>query len=524
MLRWMTKLRLLILSLLFLGFAGPSPALADELAPTRIGRVSAVEAAVSLRPSGGEWTDAAINDPVAAGMSMRTAGQARARLRIGADTIALSAATRIEIGRLDETVTKIALPQGRIGVHLAHLEPGGSVEIDLPRAGVWLSAPGDYDISVGDERTPARVAALDGSARIVAEGIDATVTIGTALALNSGDPLTKLNDGVRDEFVAWWRPPAGDAVEPQALRYVSPEMTGYDALDAGGAWEQAEGYGTVWYPNVVAESWAPYRYGHWRWLVPWGWTWTDDMPWGFAPSHYGRWARIDDRWAWVPGPRIGHPVYAPALVAFLGTAGVGLSYPDGNGPAVAWFPLAPGEAYWPSYTSDLDTIRHINAGAVHDLATIGAGANNQPPAAIVNGDYRNRRFATIVPRPVFVAGRAVAPASIQLPGRRLDNAPLLAGSPQIPPAASSPPQIASAVHTLSRILAPRAAPATRTPAVQTTAVLRGGRNPARLATVVPAGHSRGVTQLARGRMVPVAAAHAPRSRILHLAAIHHRGR
>ena len=25
--------------------------------------------------------------------------------------------------------------------------------------------------------------------------------------------------------------------------------------------------------------------------------------WGFAPLHYGPWARIDDRWGWVPGTK-----------------------------------------------------------------------------------------------------------------------------------------------------------------------------------------------------------------------------
>lgn len=521
----MIKLRLPILGLLLLGFVDAGPVLADELAPTRIGRVSAIENAVSLRPSGGEWSDAAINDPVAAGMSARTGNKARARLQLGAHTLALSAASQIAVGRLDESTMQISVPQGRIGVYLAHLDRGSSVEIDLPHAGIWLSAPGDYDIFAGDDKTPARVAALDGGARIVAEGIDATVAAGTALVLNSGNLASKLDGGIPDEFVAWWRPPGGDTLEQQALRHVSPEMTGYDALDANGSWEETEDYGAVWYPDVVAESWAPYRYGHWRWLTPWGWTWIDDMPWGFAPSHYGRWARIDDRWAWVPGPRIGHPVYAPALVAFLGTAGVGLSYPDGNGPAVAWFPLAPGEVYWPSYTGDLETIRQINAGAVQDFAAIGAGANGSPPAAVVTGDYRNRRFATVVPRPVFVAGRAVAPALIQLPGRRLDNAPLLAGSPQIPPAASSPQQLASAVHTLSRILAPRAAmPATRTSPVQTMAVLRGGGHSARLATAAATGRHRDVAPPPRGRFIPVTASHASRTRILHLAAIHHRGR
>ena len=508
----MSTIRLLILPLLFLCLVGFDIARADEIAALRVGRVSAEEGSLSLRAAGGEWSEAAVNDPVAAGMSLRTADKTRAQLRIGPDKIALSAATRVEIGRLERSVTQIALPHGRIGIHLARIEPGGSIEIDLPRGGVWLLAPGDYDISAGDEKSPPRVVALSGRAHVVAAGIDETLT-------------AKADDKAGDEFVAWWRPPGGDKVEPEALHFVSAEMTGHDALDGNGRWEKAEGYGAVWYPEALPEDWAPYRYGHWRWLSAWGWTWIDDMPWGFAPSHYGRWAQIDERWGWVPGPNREHPVYVPAAVAFLGTAGVGLSYPDANGPAVAWFPLAPGEAYWPSYTSDLETIRDINAGAVADPAAIEAGANGGPPAAIVNGDYRNRRFASVVPRPVFLTGRAVAPALIELPLRRLDNAPLLAGSPQIPPAVSRPAQqIASAVRTLARILVPRPAAAPVRATARVTAVLRGGRHQARVVAVAAAVRSRSPAHNVRERIAAAIASRA-RSRGMHLAAaVHCHGR
>ena len=519
MLSRMIKFRLLILGLLSLGLAGPGLAWADDLAPTRIGRLSAVEGTVSIRPSGGEWSGAGANEPVAAGMAVRAGDKARAQLRVGPDAIALAAATRMEIGRLDESATQIALLQGRIGIHLARLDKRGSVEIDLPHGGVWLEAPGDYDIYAGDEKSPAWIAALNGSARVVIENHDRTVTAGSVLALNSGSAaLLKSNTGTRDEAEVWWLPDGGDTAKPQALQFVSPDLTGYDALDGNGRWEKAAGYGEVWYPTGLPDDWAPYRYGRWRWLQPWGWTWIDDMPWGFATSHYGRWTRIDERWAWVPGPPMAPAVYAPALVAFLGTAGVGLSYPDGNGPAVAWFPLAPGEAYWPSYTNDLDTIRRINTGSGADLSAIAVTANGSTPAAIVNGEYQNRRFATVVPRPIFTAGRAVAPALIDLPERRLDNAPLLAGSPQIQPA-TTPVQVASAAHTLARILEPRTAPA-RTHAV---AVLRDGRHSgsAQIKTVAASSHSRARSaHIARERIVAVSATHTIRSHPVHLAAVH----
>ena len=67
-------------------------------------------------------------------------------------------------------------------------------------------------------------------------------------------------------------------------------MTGYEDLDEYGDWSYVAGYGMCWRPRVVVAGWAPYRFGHWVWVGPWGWTWVEDEPWGFAPFHYGRWA------------------------------------------------------------------------------------------------------------------------------------------------------------------------------------------------------------------------------------------
>src|SRR5439155_18921557 len=126
--------------------------------------------------------------------------------------------------------------------------------------------------------------------------------------------------------------------------------------------------------RAVPTGWAPYREGHWVWLDPWGWTWVDNEPWGFAPFHYGRWAFIDERWAWVPGEFVPQPVFAPALVAFIGDPDVGIELAGLAGPAVGWFPLAPGEVYWPSYTRDVNYIRQINITNVN-ITTINSVMN-----------------------------------------------------------------------------------------------------------------------------------------------------
>ncbi len=88
----------------------------------------------------------------------------------------------------------------------------------------------------------------------------------------------------------------------ESSNYISPEMTGADDLDEYGHWNYAADYGPVWTPVGVAPGWAPYRFGHWVWVAPWGWTWVENEPWGFAPFHYGRWAFIGGGWGWVPGP------------------------------------------------------------------------------------------------------------------------------------------------------------------------------------------------------------------------------
>ena len=227
-------------------------------------------------------------------------------------------------------------------------------------------------------------------------------------------------------------------------------MTGFAELDAAGNWENTTEYGAAWFPHELPADWAPYRNGHWNWIAPWGWTWIDDQPWGFAPFHYGRWAFVGGHWAWAPGSFVAHPIFAPAVVAFLGTPSVGLSVADASVPAVAWFPLAPGEAYWPAYTASLGYVRRLNLGNVQDLEAIRLAADGEPPLEVFDQHFANRQSASVVPRPVFVSGGATAPAQINLPEQRLENAPVLMGSPQIGPATH---QIASVANAAPRSVA-----------------------------------------------------------------------
>jgi hypothetical protein len=412
-----------------------APTLAQQAPPARVGRVSLISGNLAFHAAGQtEWSAATVNYPVATGGSLWTDAEARAEIRIAPDTIDMASNTELDVAELDDGVTRLGVPQGRINLHLRHLDQGQSFEIDIPRGTVQLLQPGYYDIDAGTQDQPARVAVFDGSARFVGGGTEIAIKAGDVATLNGLSPVTAtLEPAIADAFVEWCRSRDYDEKRLAAPYHVSPNMTGYVELDEDGRWDSAPGYGEVWYPNVPP-GWAPYTNGRWVWVAPWGWTWVDAEPWGFAPCHYGRWAMIEDRWGWVPGAVEPFPVYAPALVAFLGGPGAGLYVSGAIGPQVGWFPLAPGETYWPSYTADPSYIRSINRASVGNIDDIQIMRNVMLPAQIANAQFANRRFATVVPQHVFASAGNVGAAALHPPSSVAEHTSVTMRPPQVTPA------------------------------------------------------------------------------------------
>jgi hypothetical protein len=448
-----------------------------DLPPSRVGRVSLVSGNFKLRGSvGADWVDGELNQPVFTGEALRTGPRSRGEIEIGANTIWLSDGSEIEITSLRDRVTQISLAYGRMALYLRRADEDESVGISIPQGVISLLTPGSYDIGTGSGELPSQIAVFDGKAQLVGADGDLQISAGHTAVLKDTDIAgATVEPATRDAFAEWCRERDYRGTRLAAPSYISPEMTGVDALDAGGIWKINPDYGPVWFP-ITSEEWAPYRFGHWSWVPPWDWTWIDDQPWGFAPSHYGRWVLIDDHWAWAPGSFVERPLYAPAVVAFLGTPGVGLSSEEGA--TIAWFPLAPGEAYWPSYARDVDYVRGLNRGNVQDVGTIHLPANGEPPLEVFDKPFANRQYATVVPRPVFINGRPAAPARMTLPEQRLQNAPVLMASPQLAPA--------SAQH-VARVATPAVTAPPRRLAVAD--VSRRGR-PIRAALFLPRGRSQ----------------------------------
>jgi len=442
-------------------------ALADP--PARVGRIAVTEGEVSFQPpETDEWTPATRNFPVAPGEAFWTGDDGRAELQIGSVDARLDSQTELDVVDVDYGDMRLGLPQGSVDIRLWR-SPRRPVVIATPAGDVRLDARGLYRVDVGAPQEgaypPVEVTVFDGAAEAPSpEGLT-PVQPGQAALLYAGyDPQVQyaenayIDDWGRElEARLRWRPSDDDA-----------DVTGVGDLYGYGDFVSDPQYGQVWFPRDVSYDWAPYRDGHWAYVEPWGYTWIDDEPWGFAPFHYGRWAQIGGRWGWVPGRPEAEPVYAPALVAFFGGGGWRL----GDSDAIGWAPLAPDEDYRPGYAVSDDYRRRLNVGSVGEAYHDRGGGERAAET------YRNARAATVVraadfsgARPVRAAALAVAPnviASAPTAPPQAHPAPtpwartglaLRQGAPATsppPPAVARPPQALAVVH--RAVVAPPPAP------------------------------------------------------------------
>src|SRR6266566_495732 len=338
----------------------PPPAgLADP--PTRVGRLSYAAGAVSLRPGGeDDWADATLNYPLSTGDHLWTDDDGRAEVTLGSTAIRLARYTAFGFLTLDDDAVQVRLSQGSLQVRLRNLEEDDSFEIDTPNGAISLLRPGTYVVDVDPTGDTTILTVRRGQAEVTAAGSAFSVRSDQAATLVGTDwPTYDVHDPLGpDAWENWCASRDRRADDARSTSYVSREMPGYEDLDAYGTWRVTPTYGPVWVPRHAVAGWAPYRYGHWSWVDPWGWTWIDDAPWGFAPFHYGRWIYSGSYWAWVPGPVYVRPVYAPALVAWFGGSNfsIGISFGGGYG----WCPLGYGEPFIPWYGGSRNYFQRVN--------------------------------------------------------------------------------------------------------------------------------------------------------------------
>ena len=419
-----------VLSLTFSSLAAAEP-------PSRAARLGFIGGTVSFSPAGQpDWVQAAVNRPLTTGDRLWTGSSSRAELQIGGAAIRMGPATSMVLLNLDDHIAQVQLSQGTLRIRVRHMGPRQTFEVATPNLAFTLRRPGEYRIEVDPNDDATIVVVENGEAEVYGEGASYSVDSSRAYRfygtdLSDYDILAARRD---DDLDRWSRERDRRADNSVSARYVSTEVVGYEDLDANGTWRVDPTHGNVWVPDRVPSGWTPYRDGHWSWVDPWGWTWVDDAPWGYAVSHYGRWANINGSWAWVPGPRRERAVYAPALVAFVGGKNFQVSVSVGSAAAgaVGWFPLAPREVYQPSYPVSRGYFDNINrSNAVIPPTTITNVYNTtvvNNVTNITNVTYANQQVTgavVAVPTQAFVQSHPVAKAVVQLPREAVATAPVV---------------------------------------------------------------------------------------------------
>jgi hypothetical protein len=403
--------------------------------PSRVARLNWISGDVAFQPATvDDWTTATLNYPLTTGDHLFINPGGRAEMQIDGAALRLDSSTNFGFLNLDDDTVQISLTEGSLDIRLRNIDTGEIFEIDTPNGAVTLQQAGDYRIDADPNRNITLVTVRDGEAEMYQDGNSLMVTAHQTVRFTSAgqDVNREYPPDDFDNFVAS-RNGAEDSVN-RASDYVSDEMTGAEDLYAYGRWDEDPLYGAVWVPPVDA-GWAPYTTGRWVFVEPWGWTWVDEAPWGFAPFHYGRWVNARGGWVWIPGERRYRPVYAPALVGFIGGGGFGVS--------VGWFPLGPHEPWIPSWRASHSYLDRVNVMHVRNVNVVN----------VTNIRYVNRQNVTFISQGDFAAARPVRGSMIRFSPGQVRDAQVLRAPHVIPLRESVVPG------------APRAAPFVRVRAV-----------------------------------------------------------
>ena len=356
------KMGLAVLLLVCTGFAHAqsdgTPGTAANDPPARVARLSYSAGDLGMMPAGStQWTAADVNRPLTNGDKLSSGPDAKAELELGGAALRISSESDIGVLNLNEQTGQFELTQGTLNITVRNIYQGDTYEVDTPTLALVINQPGSFRVDVASDGSSTTVRVFDGVGMIYSENNAQRDVYSGRSYVFTDSSLSNVTDselGIGDAFDNWCNERDSEYAteETSSAQYVSDDMVGAQDLAAYGTWDDDGDYGPIWYPGGVAAGWAPYGFGYWAWIPPWGWTWIDGLPWGYAPYHYGRWAYVHRRWGWLPGPAHVRPMYAPALVAFAGM---------GRGGPVGWFPLGPHDIYNPWYHVSRNYYTNVNA-------------------------------------------------------------------------------------------------------------------------------------------------------------------
>ena len=430
--------------------------------PGRVARLGYMQGSVSFQPAGeSDWVEAVSNRPMTTGDKLWADQNSRVEVELGFAVIRLAGNTGFSFLNLDDRTTQIQLTAGSLNISVRRLNRDDVFEVDTPNLAFSVFQSGRYRVEASEDGNYTVVSVREGEGESTGNGQSYTLHAGQRATFSGTESLNAdvVEIGGPDEFDNWAYSRDRRHEVSRSAQYLSHDVVGYEDLDDYGDWRDDSNYGHVWFPTRVSAGWAPYREGHWDWISPWGWTWVDDASWGYAPFHYGRWVTVGGRWGWIGGPVDIAPVYAPALVVFLGTGGIGFG---GN---VGWFPLGPREVYVPSYNVSRGYMNRVNISNttvnnttitnVYNTTIVNRSTN------ITNVVYLNKNVAgavTVVPQRTFVNAQPVARVAIAVNVREIASGPVSSRATVAP---SRESVMGSRANSAGRVAAPPPAVANR---------------------------------------------------------------
>jgi len=290
---------------------------ADE-SPARVARIKVLEGDADLKRIDSEdWEKASENLPLVEGDQLQTLEGTRLEIQFDNETyLRLDENSSLKFSILGDEGIALSLSRGTALLSVLSFDPdAGYLEIDAPQTTVAITKEGKYRIDAGDDLNrsvtvsvwdggTARVYSLDSGFTLKNEQTASMNLEGTyagkwevARSIGSFDNFDRWS-AERDDFIN------KSLAAAQYGKYYDSDIYGADDLNYYGSWQYNNDYGYIWSPYDSAlasySNWSPYRYGQWRWLPYFGWTWVNAEPWGWSTYHYGRWIFLNGRWFWTP--------------------------------------------------------------------------------------------------------------------------------------------------------------------------------------------------------------------------------
>src|SRR6185437_6776941 len=183
--------------------------------------------------------------PVVTGDRLWSDADSRVELAIDNSTWWLGDSTSLAVSNLDDRVVQMQVQEGVVDVRVRRLPADNVVEIDTPNLAFSLTRPGRYRVEVDPQDGSTLVVVRDGNGEVYGEGGSYVVNTGQAYRFYGTDvsdseyvPLPP-----QDAFDRFAVDRERRYTQSVALRYVSPEVIGYEDLDRNGNWSVEPTYG-----------------------------------------------------------------------------------------------------------------------------------------------------------------------------------------------------------------------------------------------------------------------------------------